>query len=129
LRHPELKAFADDLKPDHFGRERTRLLFIAWREAEDGSWVDALPPDLAEYCRELADRLLPGDESERAAESFRDRVRLLEAARLRRAQELRDLAIAEAEAAGDLEGAMRLLEAGSELARERQRILGLKPAG
>ncbi len=129
FRHPELKALADDLSPDHFGREKTRILFIAWRQAEDGSWVAALPPELADYYRELADRPLHGDEPERAIESFRDRLRLLEAARLRRALELRDLAIAEAEAAGDIEGAMRLLQAGEELARERQRILGLKTTG
>ncbi len=129
FRHPELKALVDDLSPEHFGREKTRLLFIAWRQAEDGGWVDTLPPELADYYRELAARPLPGDDPERAGESFRDRVRLLEAARLRRVQQLRDLAIAEAEAAGDVEEALRLLQAASEVAQERQRILGLKPTG
>lgn len=111
FRYPELKALADEVSPGHFGREKTRLLFMGWRQAEDGDWVKALPPELAEYYGELASRPLPEVVPERAVDSFRDRVRYLEAARLRRLRQLRDRAIAEAEAAGDFEGALRLLEA------------------
>ncbi len=126
FKHPELKALADEVSPEHFGREKTRLLFLGWRQAEDAGWVEALPPELAEYYGELAARPLPGVTPEQAVASFRDRVRLLEAARLRRLRRLRDRAIAEAEAAGDFEGALRLLAA---TAQERSQTLGPKPAG
>ncbi len=117
LQHPELRQYAAEIPPEHFGSSENHAIFLAYTAAEDvQSITQTIDPSLLDYLESLVSRRLPPGSPEDRMKSCILRLREENLRDLEKKKEA--LLLLEAETKGAEAGLVKLQEQGIDSSRQ-----------